>query len=44
MISEGSPYIVSGQWWMSVFPGAALIVMTMGFILMGDGINARAER
>jgi peptide/nickel transport system permease protein len=32
MISEGSPFIVSGQWWMSFFPGAALILMTAGFI------------
>jgi peptide/nickel transport system permease protein len=44
MISEGSPYIVSGQWWMSFFPGAALILMTAGFTLIGDGINSRSER
>jgi peptide/nickel transport system permease protein len=44
MISEGSPFIVSGQWWMSFFPGAALILMTAGFILLGDGLNARSER
>jgi peptide/nickel transport system permease protein len=44
MISEGSPYIVSGQWWMSFFPGAALILMTAGFTLIGDGINSRTER
>jgi peptide/nickel transport system permease protein len=44
MISEGSPYIVSGQWWMSFFPGAALILMTAGFILLGDDLSARTER
>jgi peptide/nickel transport system permease protein len=44
MISEGAPYIVSGHWWMSFFPGVALILMTAGFMLIGDGINARAER
>jgi peptide/nickel transport system permease protein len=44
MISEGAPYIVSGHWWMSFFPGVALILMTAGFTLIGDGINARAER
>ena len=44
MISEGSPYIVSGQWWMSLFPGTALIVMTAGFILVGDGLNARTTQ
>jgi peptide/nickel transport system permease protein len=44
MISEGSAFIVSGQWWMSFFPGAALILMTAGFILLGDGLNARTAR
>src|SRR5919109_5440166 len=44
MISEGSPFIVSGQWWMSFFPGVALILMTAGFILLGDGLNAGPER
>jgi peptide/nickel transport system permease protein len=44
MISEGSPYIVSGQWWMSFFPGAALMLLTAGFIMIGDGLNAGAER
>jgi len=44
MISEGSPFIVSGQWWMSFFPGAALILMTAGFILLGDGLSTRTER
>jgi len=44
MISEGSPFIVSGQWWMSFFPGAALILMTAGFTLRGDGLRARTER
>jgi ABC-type dipeptide/oligopeptide/nickel transport system permease subunit len=44
MISEGSPFIVSGQWWMSFFPGAALILLTAGFILLGDGLSARTER
>lgn len=44
MISEGSPFIVSGQWWMSFFPGAALILLTAGFILVGDGLSARTTR
>jgi peptide/nickel transport system permease protein len=44
MISEGSLFIVSGQWWISFFPGAALILMTAGFVLLGDGLNARTDR
>lgn len=44
MISEGSAFIVSGQWWMSFFPGMALMLMTAGFMLVGDGLSARTER
>ena len=44
MISEGSPFIVSGQWWMSFFPGVALILLTAGFILVGDGLSTRTAR
>lgn len=44
MISEGGPYIVSGHWRMSFFPGATLMLMTAGFILIGDGIDARSKR
>jgi ABC-type dipeptide/oligopeptide/nickel transport system permease subunit len=44
MISEGTPHIVSGQWWKSLFPDAALILMTAGFMLIGEGVNAGAER
>jgi ABC-type dipeptide/oligopeptide/nickel transport system permease subunit len=29
---------------MSFFPGAALMLLTAGFILIGDGLNAQAER
>jgi peptide/nickel transport system permease protein len=44
MISEGRPCMVSGQWGMSFFPGAVLILMTAGFRLVGDGLRARTER
>jgi ABC-type dipeptide/oligopeptide/nickel transport system permease subunit len=44
MISEGTPHLVSGQGWKSLFPDAVFILMTAGFILIGEGINAGAER
>jgi ABC-type dipeptide/oligopeptide/nickel transport system permease subunit len=44
MIGEGTPHIVSGQWRKSLFPATALILMTAGFLLVGEGINAGAER
>lgn len=39
MINEGSNYIVSGDWWISFFPGIALLTLLLGFSLLGDGLN-----
>lgn len=39
MISEGRLYIVSGQWWMTTFPGLAIMTTILGFNLVGDGIR-----
>jgi peptide/nickel transport system permease protein len=39
MISEGREFIVSGQWWVVFFPGAALITVVMGLNLLGDGLR-----
>lgn len=39
MISEGRLYIVSGQWWMTTFPGLAIMTSILGFNLVGDGIR-----
>ncbi|MFZ7102898.1 MAG: ABC transporter permease [Peptococcaceae bacterium] len=38
MISDGSRYMPD-LWWMTVFPAAAIIVMILGFNLLGDGIR-----
>ena len=37
MISEGETFL-SRAWWISVFPGVALFVLTLGFSLLGDGL------
>jgi peptide/nickel transport system permease protein len=39
MIARGQPQVVTGQWWISFFPGAALVVLTAGFYLAGDGLR-----
>ncbi|WP_334074805.1 MULTISPECIES: ABC transporter permease [Paenibacillus] len=39
MISYGRDYIISGEWWMTVFPGAAIATTIFGFILLGDGLR-----
>ncbi len=39
MIGLGAPRIISGQWWISFFPGLAIAVTVMGFNLIGDGLQ-----
>ena len=37
MIAEGED-LLAIAWWVSLFPGIALILLTMGFSLLGDGL------
>jgi peptide/nickel transport system permease protein len=39
MVAEGATYIVSGEWWMALFPGAALMIAVFCFNLLGDGLR-----
>ena len=39
MISRGQPQIITGEWWVSFFPGLAVLGLTAGFYLIGDGIR-----
>lgn len=45
MIAAGQNYLLS-QWWLSLAPGAALVVLGIGFSLLGDGLAdvLRADR
>ncbi len=38
MIRQGAEYMVTGQWWIGVFPGIALILLSLGLNLAGDGL------
>ncbi|GAA4020093.1 ABC transporter permease [Deinococcus rubellus] len=38
MVSEGSKYLPS-QWWESIFPGLAIVLISLGFNLLGDGLR-----
>ncbi|MBV8913189.1 MAG: ABC transporter permease [Acetobacteraceae bacterium] len=38
MIRQGTEYMVTGQWWIGVFPGIALILMILGMNMAGDGV------
>ena len=37
MIRQGAEFIVTGQWWVAIFPGCALILLVLGFNMFGDG-------
>ena len=39
MIQEGASMMVSGEWWVVVFPGLALVLSVFCFSLLGDGIR-----
>ncbi len=39
MVAEGAGYIISGEWWLAFFPGAALMLAVFSFNLLGDGLR-----
>ena len=39
MVAEGANYIVSGEWWLALFPGLWLMLAVFTFNLMGDGLR-----
>ncbi|MFM9968900.1 MAG: ABC transporter permease [Burkholderiales bacterium] len=39
MVAEGATYIISGEWWVALFPGAVLMVAVFCFNLLGDGLR-----
>ena len=39
MVAEGAQYIVSGEWWLALFPGAVLMLAVFCFNLLGDGLR-----
>ena len=39
MVAEGAAFIVSGEWWIALFPGLALMIAVFCFNLLGDGLR-----
>ena len=39
MVAEGAGFIVSGEWWIALFPGLALMIAVFCFNLLGDGLR-----
>ncbi|MGE5485016.1 MAG: ABC transporter permease [Ignavibacteriales bacterium] len=38
MVADGAKYLPH-QWWVAVFPGIAIMVVVLGFNLLGDGVR-----
>jgi len=39
MTAEGAELIVTGEWWISVFPGLGIMILALAFTLIGDGLR-----
>ena len=39
MVADGASFIVSGEWWVALFPGAVLMLAVFCFNLLGDGLR-----
>jgi peptide/nickel transport system permease protein len=39
MIRQGAEQMVTGEWWVALFPGLALVLLVLGFNLLGDAVQ-----
>lgn len=39
MVAEGARFIASGEWWIALFPGLALMIAVFAFNLLGDALR-----
>ncbi len=39
LINTGNNFLYSGEWWITIFPGAALVVMVLAINLLGDWLR-----
>jgi peptide/nickel transport system permease protein len=39
MTAEGANHMVTGEWWLFVFPGLAVMITVLAFNLVGDGLR-----
>jgi peptide/nickel transport system permease protein len=39
LIRVGNEYLFSGQWWMTLFPGAALVLLVVSVNIVGDWLR-----
>ena len=39
MIRQGAEFMVTGEWWVALFPGLALVTLIFGLNLAADGVQ-----
>lgn len=39
MIRQGAEFMITGQWWVALYPGIALIFLVLGLNMFGDGMQ-----
>ena len=39
LIRVGNDYLFSGEWWITIFPGAALAILVLAVNLLGDWLR-----
>jgi peptide/nickel transport system permease protein len=39
LIRTGAEYLFSGEWWITIFPGAALVLLVLSVNLLGDWLR-----
>ncbi len=39
LIRIGNDFLFSGEWWITIFPGAALVLIVLAINLLGDGLR-----
>ena len=39
LIRIGNDFLFSGEWWMTIFPGAALVILVLAVNLLGDWLR-----
>ena len=39
LIRVGNDYLFSGEWWITIFPGIALVVLVLSVNLLGDWLR-----
>ena len=43
MVDEGRQHLLSGRWWLAVFPGLVLFLTAMALNLIGDGVRDASD-